>query len=75
MRYLIVSAVCLFLSPLLMAKKTVEESVFRDVAGELRCPTCTGLSVLDSDAKFSVQIKDEVREQLEKGVENAVCLD
>ena len=40
---------------------------FKDVAGGLRCPTCTGLSVLDSDAKFSVQIKDEVREQLAKG--------
>ena len=40
---------------------------FKDVAGELRCPTCTGLSVLDSDAKFSVQIKDEVKEQMEKG--------
>ena len=40
---------------------------FKDVAGGLRCPTCTGLSVLDSDAKFSVQIKDEVKEQLEKG--------
>ncbi|SME97602.1 cytochrome c-type biogenesis protein [Pseudobacteriovorax antillogorgiicola] len=40
---------------------------FKDVAGELRCPTCTGLSVLDSDAKFSVQIKDQVKEQMEKG--------
>ena len=40
---------------------------FKDVAGELRCPTCTGLSVLDSDAKFSVQIKDEVKEQMDKG--------
>ena len=40
---------------------------FKDVAGELRCPTCTGLSVLDSDAKFSVQIKDQVKEQMDKG--------
>ena len=40
---------------------------FKDVAGELRCPTCTGLSVLDSDAKFSVQIKDQVKEQMKKG--------
>ena len=40
---------------------------FRDVAKELRCPTCTGLSVLESDAAFSVQIKDIVKEQVEAG--------
>ena len=40
---------------------------FKDVAGELRCPTCTGLSVLDSDASFSVQIKDQVDEQIKEG--------
>ena len=40
---------------------------FRDIAYELRCPTCTGLSVLESDAKFSLQIKDIVKEQVEAG--------
>lgn len=45
---------------------TIGES-FRDVAKELRCPTCTGLSVLESDAAFSVQIKDIVKEQVEAG--------
>jgi len=40
---------------------------FRDVASGLRCPTCTGLSVLDSDAPFSVQIKNEVKEQMAAG--------
>lgn len=40
---------------------------FRDVAKELRCPTCTGLSVLESDASFSVQIKDQVKEQINLG--------
>ena len=40
---------------------------FKDVAGELRCPTCKGLSVLDSDASFSVQIKDQVDEQIKEG--------
>lgn len=40
---------------------------FKDVAGELRCPTCTGLSVLESDAGFSVQIKDQVKEQIGSG--------
>ncbi len=40
---------------------------FRDTAYELRCPTCTGLSVLDSDAAFSVQIRDLVKEQVQAG--------
>lgn len=44
-----------------------DSQLYRDVAGELRCPTCTGLSVLDSDAPFSVQIKNEVRTQIEAG--------
>lgn len=40
---------------------------FRDVANDLRCPTCTGLSVLDSDAPFSKQIKDLVEEKVKEG--------
>ena len=40
---------------------------FKDVASDLRCPTCTGLSVLDSEAAFSIQIKNEVKEQLAAG--------
>lgn len=45
----------------------VDDNQFRDVAGDLRCPTCTGLSVLDSDASFSIQIKNEVKEQMVAG--------
>ncbi len=40
---------------------------FENIAGELRCPTCTGLSVLDSDAEFSNKIKDIVKEKLKEG--------
>ncbi|MCX6128699.1 MAG: cytochrome c-type biogenesis protein CcmH [Proteobacteria bacterium] len=40
---------------------------FREVAKELRCPTCTGLSVLESDASFSLQIKNQVHEQMKMG--------
>ena len=53
----------------------VEEKLFKDVAGELRCPTCTGLSVLDSDAAFSVQIKNEVKKQLDQGKEKQALKD
>lgn len=54
----------------LMDKKTkynANDPLFRDIAKEFRCPTCTGLSVLESDAGFSVQIKEQVQEQLNLG--------
>ena len=41
--------------------------LFHDVASSLRCPTCTGLSVLQSDARFSQQIKEIVWEQVNQG--------
>jgi cytochrome c-type biogenesis protein CcmH/NrfF len=44
-----------------------EAKLFRKAANELRCPTCTGLSVLDSDAGFSVQIKNMVKEKIREG--------
>ncbi len=50
-----------------VSPSNVDPETFREVAGDLRCPTCTGLSVLDSDAPFSVQIKNEVKEQLASG--------
>jgi cytochrome c-type biogenesis protein CcmH/NrfF len=41
--------------------------LFHDIASSLRCPTCTGLSVLESDARFSQQIKQIVQDQVEAG--------
>ena len=52
----------------------VSQEDFRDVSSDLRCPTCTGLSVLDSDAPFSVQIKNEVKEQLASGKDKDAIL-
>lgn len=40
---------------------------YLDSAKGLRCPTCTGLSILESDAEFSVQIKLQVRDQVQAG--------
>jgi cytochrome c-type biogenesis protein CcmH/NrfF len=45
----------------------VPEEKYREVAGKYRCPTCTGLSVLESDAPFSVQIQTRVRKMLAEG--------
>ena len=53
----------------------LDQDVFKDVAADLRCPTCTGISVLDSDAPFSVQIKNEVKQQLSEGKSKSQILD
>ncbi|MDH5751713.1 MAG: cytochrome c-type biogenesis protein CcmH [Deltaproteobacteria bacterium] len=39
----------------------------RRISDGLRCPTCQGISVNDSDASFSNQIKDKVRRMLMEG--------
>lgn len=44
-----------------------QKSLYHDVAKDLRCPTCTGLSILESDAQFSIQMKTAVREQVLAG--------
>jgi cytochrome c-type biogenesis protein CcmH len=41
--------------------------LFHEVSSSLRCPTCTGISVLESDARFSQQIKGIVLEQVQAG--------
>jgi cytochrome c-type biogenesis protein CcmH/NrfF len=54
---------------------SLNQDVFKDVAADLRCPTCTGISVLDSDAPFSVQIKNEVKQQLTAGKSKSQILE
>ncbi|MBI2603705.1 MAG: cytochrome c-type biogenesis protein CcmH [Deltaproteobacteria bacterium] len=44
-----------------------EKTLFKDLTNELRCPTCTGLSVLQSETPFSQQIKSAVIEQIREG--------
>lgn len=68
-RKFILLVVVLFWGTVALCEKVApqKEDLFRDVAGDLRCPTCTGLSVLDSDAPFSQQIKSEVKTQLAEG--------
>ena len=48
---------------------------YLETASALRCPMCTGLSVLDSDAGFSKQIKNEVAEQVKNGKTKDEILD
>ena len=43
------------------------EALTREVASELRCPVCQGLSINDSPAELAVQMKDLIRDQLASG--------
>ena len=47
--------------------QAVDENLVHKIADNLRCPTCQGLSVNDSEAGFSVQIRNKVREMLMAG--------
>jgi len=40
---------------------------YKKLSNELRCPTCQGLSVKDSEAGFSTSIKGKIRELLKQG--------
>lgn len=44
-----------------------QKILFREVSKDLRCPTCTGLSILESDAAFSMQMKSVVHDQVKQG--------
>ena len=43
------------------------EERFKKLSNELRCPTCQGLSVKDSEAGFSTSIKGKIRELMKQG--------
>ncbi|MBF0441779.1 MAG: cytochrome c-type biogenesis protein CcmH [Oligoflexales bacterium] len=49
------------------SEEGADTELFREIAGELRCPSCNGLSILESDADFSLQIRKEVEKQIAKG--------
>lgn len=43
------------------------DKLVREIADGLRCPTCQGISVNDSEAAFSKQIKEKVRKMVMEG--------
>ena len=51
---------------LALSEKEIEEKTIL-IADQLRCPTCQGLSVRDSDAPLSNQIQDKVRRMVAEG--------
>ena len=53
-----------FAAPL--SGEALEQRVL-EITDELRCPTCQAISVRDSEASFSRQIRDKVRVMLQEG--------
>jgi cytochrome c-type biogenesis protein CcmH len=51
------------------------EAQVRDIARELRCPVCQGLSVGDSPSELAHEMREVVRDQLRQGKTRAEVLD
>lgn len=48
--------------------KPQDYQLFEELSKDLRCPACQGLSVWESDAVFSNQIKDMVKTKINDGM-------
>jgi cytochrome c-type biogenesis protein CcmH len=62
-------------SPSLGAAAADLEAQVRDIAAQLRCPVCQGLSVADSPSELANEMRTLVREQLQQGKTRAQVLE
>ncbi|HET7853243.1 MAG TPA: cytochrome c-type biogenesis protein [Candidatus Methylomirabilis sp.] len=62
----LVISVVMIIAPRAFGASSLEEDV-RQIAAELRCPVCQGLSVADSPSRMADQMRDLIRERLEAG--------
>jgi cytochrome c-type biogenesis protein CcmH len=62
--------------PLALGATTSDlEAQVREIASQLRCPVCQGLSVGDSPSELANEMRTLVREQLQQGKTSAEVLD
>ncbi len=64
-----IAGLALAATALLAAPPSPEDIELRvqAITDQLRCPTCQAISVKDSEAAFSVQIRDKVKRMVEEG--------
>lgn len=48
-----------------------QKELYYELADQLRCPTCSGLSILQSDAPFSLQIRQTLAEQIQASLSHS----
>ena len=61
-----VLSITLFSPAFSLSANDLEDQV-REISHKLRCPTCQAMSVKESDAGLSVNMKNKVREMLKEG--------
>jgi len=65
--YLVFAIFFLFInSSILFAQKDLENNL-KDITSKLRCMTCQNQTIYDSEAEFSKDIKNIIREKLKEG--------
>ncbi len=64
---ILVAALALFAGLQAPVPDTAMERQTRQLAAELRCPVCQGLSLADSPSELSQDMRNVIREQLEAG--------
>jgi cytochrome c-type biogenesis protein CcmH len=64
-----------FVSLALGATTADQEARVREIASQLRCPICQGLSVGDSPSELANEMRTLIREQLQQGKTSAEVLD
>jgi len=63
------------LAPIMLFADEEMENKVREIAHQLRCPTCQALSVKESDAGLASNMKMKIRSMLEEGKSEQEILD
>jgi cytochrome c-type biogenesis protein CcmH len=75
-RFVLCAFTCISLLPLALDAAPADlEAQVREIAQQLRCPVCQGLSVGDSPSELAHEMRNLVREQLQEGKTPVEVLD